>query len=153
MSSKATRALMFASKALCLLALAALVWGYNSWVGAAQAADDAVREQIAQAQRLASRGPYAVEDGVYTGSAQGYGGLVTVEVSVRNGYIEQLVCTDHAHEDAAWWDMAKVLLETIPQEQSTEVDVISSATYTSAGIINATRAALLAAPAFEGEGA
>lgn len=153
MSSRSARILMFASKVLCLVAAAALVLAFNSWVNAAQAADNAVRQQIAEAQRLASRGPYAVADGVYEGSAQGYGGPVTVEVTVENGYIEQLVCTDHAHEDEAWWDMAKVLLQTIPQEQTTEVDVVSSATYTSAGIINATRAALLSAPAFEGEGA
>lgn len=49
-------------------------------------------------------------------------------------------------EDEAWLKMAVKLLDTIPAKQTTDVDVISDATYSSAGIINATRNALKDAP-------
>ena len=45
-------------------------------------------------------------------------------------------------EDANYLTMAKAVLKTMAEKQSTEVDTVSGATYSSKGIINATKAAL-----------
>lgn len=136
----------FIAKLCCLGAVLACLVGFNNWAVSVNAADAQVKEQIAAAERAASRGPFDVADGSYEGSAQGYGGDVVVRVSVSNGYIEKLELVSAKDEDEAWLKMASALLTTIPDEQSTNVDVVSDATYSSAGIINATRNALKAAP-------
>lgn len=136
----------FVCKAVSLAAVIALLVGFSIWAAQVNAADAAVQEQINAAERAANRGPFDVQDGTYRGSAKGYGGPVVIEVTVSNGYIDKLEAVSHDKEDAEWWDLAKELLETIPEEQSTDVDTVSSATYSSAGIINATRKALKSAP-------
>ena len=141
--------LNFITKLISLAMIAIIVVGFNIWAGKAIAADQAVREQIAAAERALNRGPFNIADGTYEGSAKGYGGPVVVAVTVANGYIEKVDAVSHKNEDAAWWDLAKVLLETIPEEQSLDVDTISTATYSSVGIINAAKDALGSAPAAE----
>lgn len=136
----------FMAKATCLVAVVACLVGFNNWIGAAKAADAQVQAQIDAAERAASRGPFAVADGTYEGTAQGYGGPVTVAVTLENGYIDSLDLVDASGEDETWLKMASKLLETIPAKQSCDVDVISDATYSSAGIINATRSAIKSAP-------
>ncbi len=139
----------FIAKTVCLLAAVLCIVGFNAWATQANEADAQVQAQIDAAERAANRGPFDVADGSYEGSAQGYGGQVVVSVTVNNGYIEKLELVSAEDEDEAWLKMAVKLLETIPSEQSTDVDVVSDATYTSAGIINATRAALKSAPKAE----
>lgn len=136
----------FTCKAASLVAAIAVFASFSQWAANANAADEAVRAQMQQEQRAVQTGPYAVANGTYRGSAQGYGGTVTVAVTMKNGYIEKVKAVDHAHEDAAWWDLAKELLETIPEKQSTDVDTVSGATYSSAGILNATKKAIASAP-------
>jgi uncharacterized protein with FMN-binding domain len=81
------------------------------------------------------------EDGTYTGSATGYGGLTTVQVVISGGKISSIEILSH-HDDSPFIDNAKALLKTIVSAQSTNVDTVSGATYSSAGIINAVRNAL-----------
>lgn len=136
----------FMAKATCLAAVVACLVGFNNWIANAKAADAQVQAQIDAAERASSRGPFAVADGTYEGTAQGYGGPVTVAVSLENGYITSLDLVNAKDEDEAWLNMASALLDTIPAEQSCGVDVVSDATYSSAGIINATRNAIKSAP-------
>lgn len=139
----------FIAKLCCLAAVVACVLGFNSWAAAANAQDAQVQAQIDAAERAANRGPFDVADGSYQGSAKGYGGDVVVSVTVSNGYIDKLELVGAKDEDEAWLKMAVKLLDTIPSKQTTDVDVISDATYSSAGIINATRDALKNAPKAE----
>lgn len=136
----------FIAKLCCLGAVIACLMGFNNWALSVNAADAQVKEQIAAAERAANRGPFDVAGGSYEGSAQGYGGEVVVSVTVANGYIDKLELVSAKDEDEVWLKMASALLVTIPDEQTTDVDVVSDATYSSAGIINATRNALKAAP-------
>ena len=136
----------FIAKAVSLGIIVVLLVVFSGWAQKMAAADAATQERIDAAERAASRGPFNVADGTYEGTAVGYGGDVTVAVTVSNGYIETVEPVSYEHEDAAWWVLAKSLFDTIPAEQSTDVDVVSTATYSSAGIINATKAALLSAP-------
>lgn len=130
-----------AAKAACLLAVIATLLAYNMWATDAAAADASAREQIAQATRASATGPYAT-DGVFTGAAQGYGGEVTMQVTVENGWIADVEILDASHEDQAWLDMAIVLPDRILEAQTPNVDVVSGATFTSTGIINGVTEAL-----------
>ncbi|HAM16835.1 MAG TPA: hypothetical protein DCP91_13485 [Eggerthellaceae bacterium] len=131
----------FLAKALNVAFIAALLVFFNAWAAKAVAHDAAVAEQIAEAERAASRGPYAT-DGTFEGAARGYGGDVRMQVTVENGYIDSVSILDASSEDQAWLDMAAVLPARIVKAQSTDIDVVSGATYTSVGILNGTTEAL-----------
>ena len=135
----------FFIKVSSALLVVALVMGFSTWAAHAQEADALTAEKIEAAERAAHRGPFPA-DGTFVGSAQGYGGLVSVQV--HDGYIDSLTLLDASHEDKAWLDMASTLLATIPDKQTTNVDVVSGATFTSSGIINATKSALSGSAAF-----
>lgn len=85
--------------------------------------------------------PSSYKDGVYTGSAQGYGGITTVEVTISNGQIVDIKILSH-HDDSPYINNASSLIDAIINVQSTNVDAVSGATYSSSGIINAVRDAL-----------
>ena len=84
--------------------------------------------------------PYA--DGVYTGSSRGYGGKVSVQVTMEGGRITDLEILNASHETSAFLKRAKRLLPTVLEAQTWEVDAVSEATYTSRGILGAIQNAL-----------
>ena len=84
--------------------------------------------------------PYA--DGTYTGEAQGYGGTVAVELTVENGKITDLTITSAEKEDTAYLDAASAVIDSILEQQSTDVDTVSDATFSSNGILHAAEDAL-----------
>ena len=136
-----TRYRYFIAKAFSLVVIVVVLVVFSGWAAAASAHDAQVEEQILEAERAASRGPYAT-DGTFTGSAKGFGGQVKMQVVIDNGYIDSVEILDASKEDDAWLDMAKVLPKRIVKEQSSDLDVVSGATYTSAGILNAVTEAL-----------
>lgn len=85
-------------------------------------------------------GPY--RDGTYTGEADGYGGPVSVEVTVAQGNIADISVVSAKGEDPAYLSMAETVLDMMMERQSADVDAVSGATFSSAGIINAAAAAL-----------
>lgn len=82
------------------------------------------------------------EDGTYEGTANGYGGNLKVQVKVSSGKIENIEVVSH-NETPGFSEKA---FESVPAEivkkQSTDVDTVSGATYSSKGIINAVNNAL-----------
>lgn len=138
-----TRNLGFICKVVSAVLVVMLLMEYTTWAQATTAADAAAKAQIAEAQRAdtSQRGPYAT-DGTFTGTAQGYGGLVTCSVEIENGYITSVTVLDHPGETEPYYSMAASLIQTIVDEQTTSVDTVSGATLTSAGILNATTQAL-----------
>ena len=131
----------FGAKAICLVAVVALIAGFSGWAAEAHAHDEAVAAQIAEAERAASRGPYAT-DGTFSGAAQGYGGLVKMQVVIENGYIDSVEIVDASTEDDAWLEMCLGVPERIVAAQTTSIDTVSGATLTSAGMLNAATEAL-----------
>ena len=81
-------------------------------------------------------------DGTYQGTGEGYGGEITVEVTVEGGSIESVTVISAKEEDAAYFNTAKGIIEDILEKQSADVDTVSGATYSSAGIRDAVLAAL-----------
>lgn len=122
-------------------AVVLLVCGFSLWASQAAAADAAVQQQITEAERAANRGPYAT-DGVFSGSAQGYGGPVNMQVTIENGYIEDVQVISAPNEDAPYLSQAVKLLDVIKDEQTVNVDTVSGCTYSSVGILNGTKEAL-----------
>ena len=84
----------------------------------------------------------AWKDGVYTGTARGYGGNITVEVTIRDGKIADIRVLDHSGESDSYFDRASAVIERILSAGSPNVDTVSGATYSSTGIINAVKRAL-----------
>jgi len=83
------------------------------------------------------------KDGVYTGSARGYGPNLTVEVTVMDGLIADIRIVSHNERGERYYLRPMQLIsQAIIQSQATDVDAISGATRTSNGIMEAVAAAL-----------
>lgn len=80
-------------------------------------------------------------DGVYQGSAKGYNGDITVSVTVSGGLVTDITIVNEC-DTPSYFRRAETVVDTIIEEQSLEVDAVSGATYSSAGIVNAVSAAL-----------
>lgn len=91
-----------------------------------------------------------LKDGTYYGTGNGYRGTIKVAVTVKDGKITDISVVQSS-DDEAFFGKAKALLTRIIEKQSTNVDTVSGATYSSAGLINAVRNALKEA-GMEGEG-
>ncbi|MEI3503626.1 MAG: FMN-binding protein [Anaerovoracaceae bacterium] len=65
-----------------------------------------------------------------------------MEVTIEDGYISDIQVVSADGEDAAYYNMAIDVLDSIIADQSCNVDVVSGATYTSNGIIGAAKEAL-----------
>lgn len=82
------------------------------------------------------------KDGTYTGAARGYGGMVEMSVTVENGRIAAVDVLSASNEDAAYWNATLGLIDNILAAQSADIDVVSGATFSSNGLLNAVDEAL-----------
>lgn len=77
-------------------------------------------------------------DGEYSGEAQGYNGTVKVKVIISDGIISEIKYTAFADDEdyflSAWNTISK---QVLTQQNTTDVDCVSGATYSSKGILNA----------------
>ena len=101
--------------------------------------DDAAKEDAEETdteeESDASENVY--KDGIYTGSAQGFGGAITVQVTLANDEITDIQVTSAPGEDSAYLSQGEGVISSIISAQSTDVDTVSGATFSSTGIINA----------------
>ena len=77
------------------------------------------------------------KDGTYTGSAQGFGGTITVQVTLASDEITDIQVTSAPGEDSAYLSQGEGVISSIISAQSTDVETVSGATFSSTGIINA----------------
>lgn len=82
------------------------------------------------------------KDGTYTGSGKGFGGTISVKVTVKDGKISAIDVTSASGETASYFSKAKGIIPKMINGQTTNVDAASGATYSSNGIITAVRNAL-----------
>ena len=82
------------------------------------------------------------KDGTYTGEAEGYGGTIQVEVTLTGDEITSINVVSAPGEDSAYLSQAESVIDSILSAQSTDVDTVSGATFSSTGILNAVDAAL-----------
>ena len=88
-------------------------------------------------------------DGVYQGSAQGYKGTITVEVTVEQGAVTAVEVLEQS-DTPNFYAYAATIPDTVVETQSLQVDAVTGATYSSAGLLNAIEDALSGA-VVEGE--
>lgn len=99
--------------------------------------DDAEDADAADAEEESDDSENVYKDGTYTGSAQGFGGAITVQVTLKNDEITDIQVTSAPGEDSAYLSQGEGVISSIISAQSTDVDTVSGATFSSTGIINA----------------
>lgn len=83
----------------------------------------------------------AYKDGTYYGTGKGFAGTMKVKVDISGGKIVSISIVSTKDGDS-YVKSASSLLDTIVEKQSTNVDTVSGATFSSRGIIAAVRSAL-----------
>lgn len=83
----------------------------------------------------------AYKDGTYYGTGKGFAGTMKVKVDIAGGKIASISIVSTKDGDS-YVKSASSLLDTIVKKQSTNVDTVSGATFSSRGIISAVRSAL-----------
>lgn len=83
----------------------------------------------------------AYKDGTYYGAGKGFAGTMKVKVDISGGKIASISIVSTKDGDS-YVKSASSLLDTIVEKQSTNVDTVSGATFSSRGIIAAVRSAL-----------
>lgn len=104
---------------------------YNAAAGIAGTTGASVEQQLS-----------LYKDGTYTGTGTGFRGQITVSVVVSGGKITKIT-TVSSKDDAKYFDRAfSSITKNIISDQSSEVDTVSGATFSSRGIISAVSNAL-----------
>ncbi len=88
---------------------------------------------------------YFYQNGTFEGTGTGYGGPITVEMTIENDVITDVTVTKHDAEDPAYFKLAEGLAAQVVSRQSLDIDTVSGATFSSKGILEAAENALDAA--------
>ena len=80
-------------------------------------------------------------DGTYYGIGTGFGGPLKVKVKISGGKITSIQIVENS-DGSSYISKASAVISSILSKQSTNVDTVSGATYSSVGIIQAVRNAL-----------
>lgn len=83
----------------------------------------------------------AYKDGTYYGTGTGFGGTLKVQVDISGGKIAAIQILEN-NDGSEYISRASSIINAIISSQSTNVDTVSGATYSSVGIIQAVRDAL-----------
>lgn len=82
------------------------------------------------------------KDGTYLGTGEGFGGKLTVSVTIKSNRMTKIKVVKNEGDDKTFLENAKGVITKMLKSQNTDVDVISGATYSSKGIIEAVKDAL-----------
>lgn len=85
---------------------------------------------------------YFADDGIYKGSGEGFGGKITVRLTVKDKKLQKAEILSAKNETKDYLESAKKILDDAVEQQSTDIDTISGATLSSNGIISAMKDAL-----------
>jgi uncharacterized protein with FMN-binding domain len=122
---------------------AAEIEAYNETIRQAILASEASETAVDSANEAVSAAEDSLyEDGTYEGTGAGFGGDITVAVTIEADEITQIDVLSADGEDPAYYDQAVSVLAAILERQETEVDTVSGATFSSKGLIEATQQAL-----------
>ena len=117
-------------------ARAEVVAAHDAEVEAAEELEAEYAAMLAEAQES----PY--EDGTYRGTGAGFGGDIIIELTIEDGKMSNIEIIDASGEDQAYMDEAVTMLSKVVKKQSTDVDTVSGATYSSNGILDAVEQAM-----------
>ena len=82
------------------------------------------------------------KDGTYTGDGQGFGGNIQVQITIADDTLTDIQVVSAEKEDSAYLSHGKAVIDRILEAQSTDVDTVSGATFSSTGILMAVEDAL-----------
>ena len=82
------------------------------------------------------------KDGTYTGDGQGFGGNIQVQITIADDTLTDIQVVSAEKEDSAYLSQGKAVIDCILEAQSTDVDTVSGATFSSTGILMAVEDAL-----------
>lgn len=124
----------FIVKCVNLLLVIGLLLGYSV---------EAERLKAAQEREAAKAKQEAfAEDGTYEGSGQGFGGEITVRLTVQDQKLVKAEIVSAPKETKEYLDSAKAILDTAVKKQAVQVDTVSGATLSSNGILEAMKHAM-----------
>lgn len=134
----------FISKLLCLVMVLGVL-GYYQGISGARAAqvseNEAAIEEVeaynAEILRQQNELAEIYVEGTYEGSGMGFGGEISVCVNVSAAEITSIDVTAHDGEDPAYYDLAKTVVDDVLKKQRLDVDTVSGATFSSAGLLEA----------------
>lgn len=142
----------FITKLLTLLVIGGVLIYYQS-VAVARAAVVAENEakiaeveeynrqiQLENARRQAENTYYV--NGTYEGQGQGYGGPIVVSVTVEYDILTDVHVVSHDGEDPAYYEQAEAIADKVLSGQSTDVDAVAGASFSSRGILEGINNAL-----------
>lgn len=112
------------------------VTGKSKQESTSESESDSSLAEIAAAQDAS-----AYKDGTYYGTGKGFAGTMKVKVDISGGKIASISIVSTKDGDS-YVKSASSVLDTIVEKQSTNVDTVSGATFSSRGIIAAVRSAL-----------
>ncbi len=110
-------------------------------LGGSHAAGEAAAESDAAEAEQAGFSGAVLRDGAYEGSAEGFNGPIRVSVTVSGGQVTGISVLDE-NETERYFNRALSVLDEIKDGQTLEVDTVSGATFSSAGLVNAVYDAL-----------
>ena len=102
-----------------------------------------------QTKAVVKLGNLSKADGVYTGTAAGFGGDIKVNVTVESGAITAVDIAEAEGETFSYFVRARKVVEDVIESNSWAVDTVTGATYSSRGILNAVQNALTGESAAE----
>lgn len=143
----------FLIRCINVAAIAAIILVYNNYAYVRAEKVEAYEEKKAEYEQAMAeleadsaederKTGIQAEDGVYTGSGQGFGGAIEAEVTVSDGEITKIEILSAEKEDDAYFNQASAVIDKILSSQNTQVDTVSGATFSSNGIIQAVEKAL-----------
>ena len=85
------------------------------------------------------------KDGTYTGQSYGYSGIVTVTVTVSGGRITAISQTNSDSGEYFGDAWESIYPQILAKQEAEGIDTVSGATFSSEGILDAVKAALVQA--------
>lgn len=141
--AKIMRIKSFFIKLINILCICGILFVYQGFAEKRQGKIEAMQEKAsAEAGGNLGQTNSLYTDGTYTGSAQGFGGIVEVELVIEKGTIISARATKADQETPDYFRQAEIIFDEVVKKQSVEVDVVTGATYSSNGIINGLKEAL-----------
>lgn len=101
---------------------------------AVQAAETHNREVLAAEAAAKGESALMYQEGTFRGEGSGYGGSIAVNVTIAADTITEITIESADNEDEAYMNEAVRIIDSIVSSQSTDVDTVSGATMSSAGI-------------------
>ena len=108
----------------------------------AENADSAENTDTTETATSTDTADQVYKDGTYTGDGQGFGGNIQVQITIADDTLTDIQVVSAEKEDSAYLSQGKAVIDRILEAQSTDVDTVSGATFSSTGILMAVEDAL-----------